>query len=112
MVYKRLHDLKWLSGSCGDTRPKAERKVSPLTYQNKARRKKNEEKERKKEKEREKRKKKEKKKEKQVGAISLDLRRSGGRSSSGQELKLVYATRVTHGYRNHGISLRFRVREV
>ena len=84
--------------------------LSPISKQGEEE--KNEEKERKKEKEREKRKKREKKKEKQVGAISLDLRRSGGRSSSGQELKLVYATRVTHGYRNHGISLRFRVREV
>ena len=51
----------------------------------------------KKEKEREKRKKREKKKEKQGGAISPDLWRSGGRSSSGQELKLVYAMRVMHG---------------
>ena len=84
--------------------------LSPISKQGEEE--KNEEKERKKEKEREKRKKREKKKEKQVGAISLDLRCSGGRSSSGQELKLVYATRVTHGYRNHGISLRFRVREV
>ena len=33
-----------------------------------------------------------------------------GRNSAGRELKLIYATRATHGYRNHNILLRFKVR--
>ena len=33
-----------------------------------------------------------------------------GRISLGQELKLLYATRATRGYRNHKISPRFKVR--
>ena len=39
-------------------------------------------------------------------AISLG---STGRNSEVQELKLLYATRVTCGYRNHKISPRFKV---
>ena len=38
----------------------------------------------------------------------LDLRRSNGQNFSGQELKLLYATRATRGYRNHGISPIFK----
>ena len=40
----------------------------------------------------------------------LDLRRFNGQNFSDQELKLLYATRATRGYRNHGISLDFHVK--
>ena len=36
-----------------------------------------------------------------------DLRRSDGQNFSDQELKLLYATRATRGYQNHGISSDF-----
>ena len=36
-----------------------------------------------------------------------DLRRSNGQNFSDEELKLLYATRATCGYRNHGISPMF-----
>ena len=39
-----------------------------------------------------------------------DLRHSNGQHFSDQELKLLYATRATRGYRNHGISLDFHVK--
>ena len=51
MVHRRPHDSKWLSGSSGDTGPKAERKVSHLTGIKTRRGGKPEEKERKKRKE-------------------------------------------------------------
>ena len=35
-----------------------------------------------------------------------DLRRSGGRNSSSQDLKFIYSTRATRGYRQHAISLK------
>ena len=33
-----------------------------------------------------------------------NLRRSGGRNSSSQDLKFIYSTRFTRGYRQHAIS--------
>ena len=33
-----------------------------------------------------------------------DLRRSGGRNPSNQDLKFIYSTRATCGYRQHAIS--------
>ena len=33
-----------------------------------------------------------------------DLRRSGGRNPSSQDLKFIYSTRATRGYRQHAIS--------
>ena len=39
-------------------------------------------------------------------AISLGFT---GRNSAGRELKLIYATRATRGYRNHNILPRFKV---
>ena len=39
-----------------------------------------------------------------------DLRRSNGQNFSDQELKLLYVTRATRGYRNHGISSDFHVK--
>ena len=33
-----------------------------------------------------------------------DLRRSGGRNPSNKDLKFIYLTRATHGYRQHAIS--------
>ena len=35
-----------------------------------------------------------------------DLQRSGGRNSSSQDLKFIYLTRATRGYRQHAISLK------
>ena len=35
-----------------------------------------------------------------------DLRRSGGRNPSSQDLKFIYSTRATRGYRQHTISSR------
>ena len=40
----------------------------------------------------------------------LDLRKSDLRNSSGQEQKLLYATRATCGYQKHGISPRIQVK--
>ena len=42
---------------------------------------------------------------------NLDLRRSNGQNFSDQKLKLLYATRATRGYRNHGISPYFHLNE-
>ena len=33
-----------------------------------------------------------------------DLRRSSGQNSSSQDLKFIYSTRATHGYRQHAVS--------
>ena len=33
-----------------------------------------------------------------------DLRRSGGRNPSSQDLKFIYSTRATRGYRQHAVS--------
>ena len=33
-----------------------------------------------------------------------DLRRSGGRNSSSQDLDFIYSTRATRGYRQHAVS--------
>ena len=38
--------------------------------------------------------------------VFSDLRRFNGHNFSDQELKMLYATRATRGYRNHRISLR------
>ena len=35
-----------------------------------------------------------------------DLRRSGGRNPSSQDLKFIYSTRAMRGYRQHAISLK------
>ena len=35
-----------------------------------------------------------------------DLRRSGGRNPSSQDLKFIYSTRATCGYRKHAVSLK------
>ena len=39
-----------------------------------------------------------------------DLRKSDRRNSSGQERKVLYATRATRGYQKHGISPRIQVK--
>ena len=45
----------------------------------------------------------ERKREEREDPTSLyDLRRSGGRNSSGQERKFIYSTRVTRGYKKRG----------
>ena len=46
-------------------------------------------------------------KKSKLPAISLGF---AGRNSAGRELKLIYATRATRGYRNHNILPRFKVR--
>ena len=43
-------------------------------------------------------------KEKRKTPPLYDLRRSGGRNSSSQDLKFVYSTRAMHGYRQHAVS--------
>ena len=46
----------------------------------------------------------EKKKRKGNNTSLYDIRRTGSRNSSGQETKLVHATRATRGYRNPSFS--------
>ena len=41
-----------------------------------------------------------------------DLRRSGGRNSSGQEQKFIYLTKARRGYQKHGISPRIKARSL
>ena len=44
--------------------------------------------------------------EKKVLPSLYDLRRSGGRNPSSQDLKFIYSTRATRGYRQHAVSLK------
>ena len=39
-----------------------------------------------------------------VSPSLYDLRRSGGRDPSSQDLKFIYSTRVTRGYQQHAVS--------
>ena len=60
-----------------------------------------------------KKKEKEKKKEKKEAPTSLyNIRRSMGRFSSGQELKIICSTKATRGYRKHEISLRIQLKSL
>ena len=57
-----------------------------------------------------KRKKRREKEEREAPTSFYDIRRSVGRFSSGQELKIICLTKATHGYRKHEISSRIQVK--
>ena len=69
-----------------------------------------------------KRKEKEEEEETEGGIVSVEMRergvsiydlwRSSGRISSGQDLKFIYSTRATRGYKKHEISLRIRAKSL
>ena len=50
------------------------------------------------------------KEERKTPTSLYDLRRSVGRFSSGQELKIICSTKATRGYRKHEISFRIQVK--
>ena len=50
--------------------------------------------------------------EREALASFYDIRRSGGRISSGQDLKFIYLTRATHGYKKHEILPRIRAKSL
>ena len=51
-----------------------------------------------------------KEREREAPTSLYDLRRSVGRFSSGQELKIIYSTKVMRGYQKHEISPRIQVK--
>ena len=59
--------------------------------------------------EKEKRKRREKE-EREASTSLYDLRRSVGRFSSSQELKIICSTKASHGYQKHEISPRIQVK--
>ena len=54
----------------------------------------------------------ERKRKKKIDTSLCDLRLTGGRNSSKQEAKLVYAIKATRGYQNPNFSLKFQKVEV
>ena len=57
-----------------------------------------------------KRKERREKEEREASTSLYDLRRSVGRFSSGQELKIICSTKATRGYRKHELSPRIQVK--